>query len=74
MANETKPQTVLEVDASTGVETIREITAEELAQIKVASDSEKAREAEATAKATARSSALAKLAELGLTEEEVAAL
>ena len=33
-----------------------------------------AQQAEATAKAAARASALAKLAELGLTEEEVAAL
>jgi hypothetical protein len=74
MANTQEPKTVLEIDASTGIETIREITADELAQIKAASDSEKARQAEAQAKAEARASALAKLAELGLTEEEVAAL
>lgn len=74
MAKTQEKQTVLEVDASTGIETIREINADELAQIKAASDSEKARETEATAKAAARESALAKLADLGLTAEEIAAL
>ena len=74
MATAQTTKTLLQVDASTGVETIREITADELAQIKAASDSEKARQAEATAKAAARESALAKLADLGLTAEEIAAL
>jgi hypothetical protein len=74
MATAQTTKTLLQVDASTGVETIREITADELAQIKAASDSEKARQAEAQAKAEARASALAKLADLGLTAEEIAAL
>jgi hypothetical protein len=66
MANTNAP-TILEVDAISGAETVRELTSEELSEI----------EESATAtqdKIAARTSALAKLAALGLTEEEIAAL
>ena len=66
------------VDCSTGVTTEVELTAEEIAQREAdaaAWATEKAaREAEATAKAVAKASANAKLAALGLTPEEIAAL
>jgi hypothetical protein len=66
------------VDCSTGVTTEVELTAEEIAQAEadaVAWATEKAaRETEATAKAVAKASAEAKLAALGLTPEEIAAL
>ena len=56
----------------------REATAEEIAQIEkdqaAALKAQKLFEAEADAKAAARQSALAKLADLGLTAEEIAAL
>jgi hypothetical protein len=51
-----------------------ELTAEEVAEREELQAQGEAREAEATAKAAARNSALAKLADLGLTAEEVAAL
>ena len=67
----TETLTALEVNALTGVETIRNLTTEEIAE----RESEAAAQATATqAQATARASALAKLAELGLTAEEIAAL
>jgi hypothetical protein len=62
------------VDAVTGEVTERDLTAEEIADhlaIKAEAD---ARQAEADAKAAARENALAKLAKLGLTAEEIAAL
>jgi len=66
------------VDCSTGVTTEVELTAEEIAQREVdaaAFAAEQAeREAVAAAKAAAKASAEAKLASLGLTAEEVAAL
>lgn len=66
------------VDCSTGEQTIEPLTAEEIA-VREASRAQAeidraAAEAEATAKAEAKASALAKLAALGLTEEEAAAL
>jgi hypothetical protein len=64
----------VEVDAATGEITERPLTDEEIAQRTADHAAYKAAEAEAKAKAEARASALAKLAELGLTEEEVAAL
>jgi hypothetical protein len=73
----TKEQEILlavEVDAATGEVIERPLTDEELAQRKENEAIFKAAEAEAKAKAEARVSALAKLAELGLTEEEIAAL
>jgi DNA-binding NarL/FixJ family response regulator len=53
---------------------MREATPEELAQIVADQQEAATRAAEELAKAEARTSALAKLAALGLTEEEIAAL
>jgi len=66
------------VDCSTGEQTIEPLTAEEIADREAsrakAEIDRAAAEAEATAKAEAKASALAKLAALGLTEEEAAAI
>ncbi len=68
----------LVVDCSTGVQTIVELTDEEIAQ--KAADGERynirkqEEQAAEEAKATAKASAEAKLAALGLTAEEIAAL
>lgn len=70
--------TVIEVDCSTGVSTERPMTAEEIQAMEerqaefVAQQA--AAEAEAAAKAAAKASAEAKLAALGLTADEIAAL
>jgi hypothetical protein len=61
-------------DCLTGEQTERPLTAEEIAEREVMQAEAEARQAEADAKATARESALAKLAALGLTADEVAAL
>ena len=70
--------TVIEVDCSTGISTEREMTSEEITamnernaefETRMAADT-----AAAEAKAAAKASANAKLAELGLTAEEIAAL
>lgn len=61
-------------DALTGQLIEREMNAEELANYEATNAEAAARNANREAKATARTSALAKLAELGLTEEEIAAL
>ena len=63
-----------EIDALSSVEIIREFTSEELSQSELDVAETNARQAEADAKAAARESALAKLADLGLTAEEIAAL
>lgn len=74
----TTTPTKLIVDCSTGEQTIVPFTAEEIAQAekdRIAWEAEKAKtEAEAQAKAETKASALAKLAALGLTEEEAAAI
>jgi len=62
------------VNVATGEVIERDFTEEETAQHEEMQAAEQARQAEADAKAAARVSALAKLADLGLTEEEVAAL
>jgi hypothetical protein len=70
------------VDASTGEVTIQPLTEEEIAELQARADALEAEEAEAyieaaailEAEETAKESARAKLAALGLTEEEVAAL
>jgi hypothetical protein len=66
------------VDCSTGVTTEVELTDEEVAQREVDAAAfaiqEAEREATATAKAAAKASANAKLAALGLTADEIAAL
>ena len=73
-----KKLTRLEINCETGEQTVIELTDAEIAQLeadqaKIEAD-RAAREAEATAKAEAKASALAKLAALGLTEEEAAAI
>jgi DNA-binding NarL/FixJ family response regulator len=73
MANESSA-TVFEYDGLTGQTVHRQETQEEIEQKALAVN--ELREAELTteAKKTARETALAKLAALGLTEEEIAAL
>jgi hypothetical protein len=70
--------TKLIVDCSTGITTEVELTAEEIAEREVMAAEfaaqEAAKEAEVAAKAAAKESANAKLAALGLTAEEIAAL
>lgn len=69
---------VLEINCETGEEIVRPMTADEIAQLekdRAAAEAQQAElEAEAQAKAQAKASALAKLAALGLTEEEANAL
>jgi DNA-binding NarL/FixJ family response regulator len=66
--------TTLIFDAATGKVTERPLTSDEIADREAMQAEAEARQAEAEAKATARESALAKLAALGLTADEVAAL
>lgn len=70
--------TKIVVDCTTGVESIIELTDEEIAQReadRVAFEAEiAAREAAEAEKAAAKASALAKLAALGLTEDEAKAI
>lgn len=74
----TETPKVLEVDCSTGIATERDMTAEEIANMEAMRADMQARAAEqeaaAAAKAAAKASAEAKLAALGLTPEEIAAL
>jgi dephospho-CoA kinase len=74
----TDTPTVIEVDCTTGVQTERPMTADEIADMEKAAADHAARQAEeeaaAKAKADALASAQAKLAKLGLTADEVAAL
>lgn len=64
----------MEIDALTGEVTERELTVEEIAEREQMAAEAAAQQAAIEAKAAARESALAKLAELGLTEEEIQAL
>lgn len=70
--------TAVEVNCETGEVTERPLTAEEIADLEAAAAQAEAdraaAEAEATAKAEAKASAEAKLAALGLSSEEIAAL
>jgi hypothetical protein len=66
--------TALEIDGITGEVTQRPLTADEIAEREEMAIAEQTRQAEADAKIAARESALAKLAALGLTADEVAAL
>lgn len=67
-----------EVDCSTGEETIREFTPEEYARAEADAqawaEAEAQRLADETAKAEAKASAIAKLAALGLSDTEIAAI
>jgi hypothetical protein len=69
---------VVEIDCSTGVSVERDMTIEEVANMEAMRVESEARRAEeevaAAAKAEAKASAEAKLAALGLTAEEIAAL
>ena len=68
----------IEVNCETGVVTERDLTPDEIAAQKAAAlaaaDQQAAAEAEAAAVAAAKEAAHAKLAALGLTAEEIAAL
>lgn len=66
--------TALEFNGETGETIIRPLTTDEIAQREIDAAEFAAQQAAIQAKAAARQSALAKLAELGLTEEEIAAL
>ena len=70
--------TRIEVDCSTGIETIIELTDAEIAQMEADAAAfaveQAAREAAEAAAAEAKASAQAKLAALGLTADEIAAL
>lgn len=70
--------TKLIVDCSTGEQTVVELTDEEIAQLeadRAAAEAQRAeQEAAEAAAAEAKTSAQAKLASLGLTAEEIAAL
>ena len=70
--------TRVEVNCETGEQIVIELTDAEIAQMEIDQANfqaqRAAREAEATAKAEAKASALAKLAALGLTEDELATL
>lgn len=66
--------TALEVDVATGETTERPLTADEIAEREAIAAEHAQREAEVQAKADARQSALAKLADLGLTQDEINAL
>jgi hypothetical protein len=73
----TRP-TRVEVNCTTGVTSIIDLTDAEIAEMEVAAlaaaDQRAAQEAEAAAVAAAKASGQAKLAALGLTAEEIAAL
>lgn len=62
------------VNCLTGEETWRDYTTEEIAEVEKAQAEAQARVAETQKREAKRQSALAKLAALGLTEEEIAAL
>ena len=62
------------IDAETGETIERELNAEEIAELEIVQSEATAQKTQQEAKADARASALAKLADLGLTEEEIAAL
>jgi hypothetical protein len=74
----TNTQMVTEVDCSTGIQTERAMTTEELSNWEALRAETtalmEAREAEEAATAAAKESAQAKLSALGLTAEEIAAL
>jgi BMFP domain-containing protein YqiC len=61
-------------DGFTREQSVRPLSEEELASLELVKQEENAAAAEALSKASARQSALDKLATLGLTEDEIAAL
>jgi DNA-binding NarL/FixJ family response regulator len=70
----TETLTALILDAATGEEIIRPLTTQELAELQELQAEQETLQAEQDSKIAARQSALAKLAALGLTEEEIASL
>ena len=62
------------INIQTGEETYRDFTAAEVATLEIELAENKAKADEAKAKTIARASALAKLAALGLSADEIAAL
>jgi hypothetical protein len=74
----TEQMMAVEVNCETGEETIRALTTQELAQRQIDASADAQRKAqeetEAQVKAELKASALAKLAELGLTEDEAKAI
>jgi hypothetical protein len=74
----TETLTAIEVNCATGEQTVRPLTAEEIAQRTKDAEASAAKiaaeEAEAQAKADAKLAAQAKLQALGLTGEEIAAI
>jgi hypothetical protein len=72
--NMSETPTILEVNAETGDEVIRELTSDEIAERGAMQTQAELLEAERQAQSAARESALAKLAALGLTQEEIEAL
>jgi hypothetical protein len=70
----TETLNLLQVNAETGEETIRPLNEDELLEVEAQKAESLARKSEADAKAAARENALAKLAALGLTAEEIGAL
>jgi hypothetical protein len=72
MTEQTLTATV--VDGETGEVVERPLTNDEIAELEVSKNDYDQKEAERQAKTAARKSALAKLAALGLTQEEIEAL
>jgi hypothetical protein len=66
--------TKLTIDALTGEALEEELTSDEIAELTIIAEQSAQTQASLVAKEEARTSALAKLAALGLTEEEIAAL
>jgi len=66
--------TLVEFDGLSGVETIRELTPQELQEREQLATQAQIAQEELEAKLAARQSALAKLTALGLTEAEIASL
>jgi hypothetical protein len=64
----------IEYNGETGITSERLLSVDEIAELKAIQAESEAAESETQAKAAARESALAKLAALGLTQEEIEAL
>ena len=69
-----KPLTLIEINGLTGLEVVRELTAKEIKEREDLATKTNLFQIQQEEKEKARQSALAKLAKLGLTEEEIAAL
>lgn len=74
MAKNNETLKTLTVDAITGEQILRDLTDAELADNTAKSIAEESAQASVASKVAARESALAKLAALGLTADEIAAL